>query len=235
MARSEDQDPEPVSEPAPRVGRLAPLAPIAAKLGARTVRRSDLTSIESARAAALRMLQRVTVPVTRAALTMGQITLSEARLLSELCRSVPEGSTIIEVGTLFGYSTRIIALSKPETASVVTVDSYCWNPLGLRPRAHRRVTADLLEECVRDLHVSVIAGDKDEFYASYDGPAPALIFLDADHDYEPTRKDLEWATSFPDAVICLHDYIERFPGVIRAVDEFGGPDRLVRSLCTLAR
>ncbi|MEO8697249.1 MAG: class I SAM-dependent methyltransferase [Acidimicrobiales bacterium] len=207
-----------------------------AKIDGRTTPRRELSSAGLQRAA-LRMLQRAAVPATRAALKppTGQVTLTEARFLSELCRELPEDSTIVEIGTLFGYSTRVIALAKPQSAKLVTVDAYSWNPLCLRPSAHRRVTAELLEESVRDFNVSVVAADKDDFYASYRGPAPALIFLDADHGYEPTKRDIEWATSFPGALVCVHDYTAAFPGVMRAVDESGGPARLVGTLCTLDR
>jgi len=53
-----------------------------------------------------------------------------------------------------------------------------------------------------------------------------LIFIDADHDYEAVKFDIE--NSIPlleeNAILCGHDYIERWPGVARAVGEMFGAD-----------
>jgi hypothetical protein len=53
------------------------------------------------------------------------------------------------------------------------------------------------------------------------------------HTYEETKVDIQWARSVRASIICGHDYSERFPGVIRAVDEFGGPSQLRGSLWAL--
>jgi hypothetical protein len=65
--------------------------------------------------------------------------------------------------------------------------------------------------------------DKNEFFAGYRGAAPAMVFLDAVHDYEETKKDIQWARSVGAKIISGHDYCKEFPGVKQAVDEFGGP------------
>jgi hypothetical protein len=48
-----------------------------------------------------------------------------------------------------------------------------------------------------------------------------------------TKVDIEWARGVGAAIICGHDYCERFPGVIRAVDEFGRLAQLRGSLWSL--
>jgi len=47
----------------------------------------------------------------------------------------------------------------------------------------------------------------DEFFASYDGRAPHLIFIDGSHEYEQVRRDYGNARRIlaPDGVIALHD------------------------------
>ena len=81
--------------------------------------------------------------------------------------------------------------------------------------------------------VQAVDQDKNEFFASYCGPAPSLVFLDAIHDYPETSKDIAWAKTVGAAVIAGHDYSDVFPGVVQAVDEAGGPRRLCRSLWAL--
>jgi hypothetical protein len=170
-----------------------------------------------------------------AALTLpiGQISLGEARALGALVSSLEGPGPIVEIGTLFGWSTRVMVLFKAPERELVTVDSYVWNPLSLPQERHERATGEALDEAVQNYHVRRVNQDKAAFYASYTGPAPALVFLDAIHSYEETRKDIEWARSVQAKTICLHDYSPTHPGVMRAVDEAGGPRQLFESLAVL--
>jgi predicted O-methyltransferase YrrM len=170
----------------------------------------------------------------REALTIpGQITLEESRFLGSVIRELDSNRPIIEVGTLFGWSTRVIALYKPQGMELITVDAYKWNPLGLSPEHHAAITTNILEEASHTLNVKQVRQDKNDFYNEYSGPEPSLIFLDADHSYAATRQDLEWATKYRRALICLHDYGRAWPGVVKAVDELGGPYKIAGSLCLL--
>ena len=86
-----------------------------------------------------------------AALTLpvGQIRLDESRFLGELVSSLTEPGPIVEIGTLFGWSTRVMALFKDRDRELITVDNYGWNPLGLPPERHQSSTAQTLAEAVR--------------------------------------------------------------------------------------
>ena len=48
-----------------------------------------------------------------------------------------------------------------------------------------------------------------------------LVWIDAAHDYEHVRRDVEAYKPLlrPDGLLCGHDACDQFPGVIRAVDE----------------
>lgn len=167
--------------------------------------------------------------------TPGQISIDEARFLGELVRRADRHRPIIEIGTLFGYSTRVIAMNKPWDQLLITVDNYSWNPLGLSPDAHTLATRLALQDAIVSQHTRVLAMNKDEFYATYSGPQPALFFCDADHSYEATRADLEWARRVGADIICGDDYDGTlYPGVTRAVDELGGPKALVDGLFVLS-
>jgi predicted O-methyltransferase YrrM len=183
------------------------------------------------RSRAIRGLDRMAV----AALTLpvGQIRLDESRFLGELVSSLRGPGPIVEVGTLFGWSTRVMTLFKERDRELITVDNYGWNPLGLPPERHRSSTSESLAEAVRSHNVRIVARDKASFYETYAGPPPALVFLDAVHSYEQTKADIDWARRVDAGVICLHDYSPEHPGVVQAVDEAGGPARLVQSLAVL--
>lgn len=169
-----------------------------------------------------------------ASLEFGEITIEEARFLGDLVRRAPADGPIIEVGTLFGWSTRIMAMAKPAGQLLLTVDNYEWNPWDLTVEQHKWLTGRLLSDAVAKLNVRQVTMDKNRFYAGYDGAPPAMIFLDAGHSYEETRRDLEFARRAGARLICGHDYhVKSWPGVVRAVEEFGGPRELVGSLWLL--
>ena len=52
-----------------------------------------------------------------------------------------------------------------------------------------------------------------------------FIFIDGEHSYEPAKADIEawWSKARSGELLMGHDYDRKqFPGVCRAVDEFGG-------------
>lgn len=130
---------------------------------------------------------------------------------------------IIEIGTLLGITTTNMALAKAPDQRIITVDNYCWNPWGLTPDVHASLTATVLHFLIQTGQVEQVRMDKNEFFRTYRGPAPSLVFLDAVHDYPETKKDIEWARQVGAPMIAGHDYCDQFPGVKQVVDEFGGP------------
>ncbi len=133
---------------------------------------------------------------------------------------------IIEIGTLFGRTATHMALFTAPEQKIITVDTYTWNPWHLSRETHHQLTSQILFYLVQTGRVEQLKMDKNHFYATYRGPAPALVFLDAIHTYEETKKDIQWAKSVGAALISGHDYSDRFPEVQRVVHEFGGPKEL---------
>lgn len=169
-------------------------------------------------------------------LDVRQSTLDEAEqsLLCQLVRQAGHHSgPIIEIGTLLGVTTTRMALWKSPQQRIITVDNYRRNPWRLSPELHHALAAQVLYCRVETGQVEQLRMDKNEFYRGYDGPPPALVFLDAVHTYGETKADIQWVQSVGAAIICGHDYCERFPGVMQAVDEFGRPGQLRGSLWSL--
>ena len=161
----------------------------------------------------------------------GQLSLLESRFLGQIVRDSDPTRPIIEIGTLFGFSSIVMTLFKHPEQQLITVDNYCWNPLGLSPDAQHATTRNRLKEASADFSVQVLRMDKEAFYRSYQGPAPAVFFCDADHSYEATKADILWARSVGASVICGDDYDHPFQrGTAQAVDELGGPARLAGGL-----
>jgi len=172
--------------------------------------------------------------VARAVAAPGHISVEEARFLGELTRRSDPSRPIIEIGTLFGYSTLVMVQHKAPGQRLVTVDNYSWNPLGIAAEAHRVATRAVLRDACEKWNVEVVVQDKDRFYETYRGEPPGLFFCDADHSYEATLKDLTWARDRGCPLICGHDYYLRGDaGVARAVQALGGARELKGSLFLL--
>jgi hypothetical protein len=108
-----------------------------------------------------------------------------------------------------------------------------WNPLRFSPEMHFHMTSLVLQYLKYTGQVVQISGDKDEWFRRYDGETPALVFCDADHSYEATTRDIEFALRVGARIVCGHDYSAQHPGTIRAVDEHGGPRALKGTLWAL--
>jgi len=128
---------------------------------------------------------------------------------------------IVEVGTLAGITATQMALVKRPDQRIITVDNYSWNPWRLKPDHHFALARQVLYYLIPTGQVEQIRQDRLEFYRTYAGPPPALVFLDAVHTYEATKEDIEWARQAQAHLIAGHDYAPRFPGVVQVVDEFG--------------
>ena len=172
--------------------------------------------------------------VRRALLGPGEILQNEARFLGELVRRAPKNRPIIEIGTLFGRTTRVLAMFKHPETKLITIDKFQWNPHGLSRKNHERITRDIFRKLFEHDNVQLLQTDKSDFYKTYSGPPPGLVLLDANHSYESTLEDLLWAKKSGAAIICGHDHNDRFPGVMRAVIETGGVAEIVGSLYVLA-
>jgi predicted O-methyltransferase YrrM len=184
--------------------------------------------------ASLRAYFRSKWDLTGMAFQEGTLFPQEQPLLRELVKasnSLP--GPIIEIGTLFGGTTTLLALWKSPDKKIVTVDNYSWNPWQLSSPVHRRLTNQVLQYLSTRGEVEIICQDKQAFYDAYCGDPPALVFLDADHSYEATKADIQWAKSVGAAIICGHDYADHCPGVGRAVEEEGGASHRAHSVWSL--
>lgn len=158
--------------------------------------------------------------------TPAEVSIEEGRFLGELVRRTDNSRPIIEIGTLYGHSTTIFTLFKDPEQELIGVDNFSWNPLDLSPEVHEFATRQVLAQAIDKFSVTVKNIDKQEFFDTYDGPPPALVFCDADHSTEATLADINWARSVGAEIVCGHDYGED-PRVSAAVDSLGGPKELV--------
>ena len=151
---------------------------------------------------------------------LGTLTSEEDARIAELVgRAGRHDGPIVEFGTLFGLTTRLIAMHAPPGRRVITIDNFSWNPLALPRALHDLIARRVLRSELAAGQVELVVADSAAFRGDYRGPVPALVFLDADHDYGPVRDEIRWAKRLGVSIVCGHDYGRPEFGVTRAVDE----------------
>jgi len=149
---------------------------------------------------------------------LGGLTDEEEKAVAKLVAEAGPGP-IVEFGMLFGLTTRLIAQAARADQPVVTIDNFCWNPFGLPPSLHEAFARKVLRGEIESRRVEFVVAESAAFRASYAGPVPAIVFLDADHSYAAVRDEIAWARGLGVPVIAGHDYGDPRFGVTRAVDE----------------
>jgi hypothetical protein len=150
----------------------------------------------------------------------GSVLPEELPFLKELVElAARHNGPILEIGTLYGFTTQHIAEYKEPGQELITVDNFSWNPIGLTAEAHRDFCFRSLYYLRKCANTRIYDGAGTNFYASYDGDTPAMVFIDANHAYEGVKEDIDWAVSQGIPIISGHDYSDAFPGVMQAVNE----------------
>ncbi len=129
---------------------------------------------------------------------------------------------IVEIGALFGHTTNLLASLKAETVPLIAVENFTWNPFCLPKANHRRFTQRSLKYVLDHCATEIYDGNAEDFYSANPTLRPSMVFIDAGHDYESVRQDIDWAISSGCPVISGHDYSDLHGGVVRAVDESFG-------------
>lgn len=129
---------------------------------------------------------------------------------------------IVEIGTLFGHTTILIAsIAQPEI-KIITVDNFKWNPFGLSASMHKLFTERTLKYIIEHRSTILVNSDASLFYQQYTGVRPSMIFIDADHSYASVVEDIKWAKKIGIPVISGHDFSDEHPGIQKAVKEIFG-------------
>jgi hypothetical protein len=137
-----------------------------------------------------------------------------------VARAASFGGPIVEIGTLFGWTAQLIASVKSPEKELIAVDNFSWNPFCIPSDDHRMITRRTLHYCLEHCRTRIFDGTSREFYDSYQGPPPSMLFIDGDHSYEGVKADIDWACQCGVPVIAGHDYqpVLHQP-IIRAVNE----------------
>lgn len=157
-----------------------------------------------------------------------------AGLYNSILDELPDGFSFVEVGVWKGRSLSYFAVecvNRGKSGRIFAVDHWLGSeehrPGGKfhEPLLERRdglfehflANIEPVKEMVTVVRSPSLEAARLFKYASLDA-----IFVDASHDYEGVKMDLEaWHPKLKKGgVFCGHDYTEDWPGVRKAVDEF---------------
>jgi len=142
---------------------------------------------------------------------------------------LPRESIILEIGSYVGDSTEIFAKNYDK---VIAVDPWV-NGYDDRDAASYQHDMKTVESQFDDLmkkydnivkHKMTSSEYRDICFHRFD-----MIYIDGLHTYKGVKSDF---TLWHDMIkhtggwICGHDYQDRFPGTIKAIDEFRKPDKI---------
>jgi predicted O-methyltransferase YrrM len=153
---------------------------------------------------------------------------------------------IVEVGTWKGGSAIHMAkLSKQLglEAEIVCIDTFLGSPEhwtnpefrpGLRlrhgqPRLYDQFLSNVIHEGVQDVITPFPISSTAAAFVLMRAPVrPDLVYVDAGHEYEDVRRDIElyWELLRPGGVLIGDDFLPMWHGVIRAASEFAAQRRL---------
>jgi predicted O-methyltransferase YrrM len=154
---------------------------------------------------------------------------SEGEYLAELASRVPEKGVIVEIGSYKGLSGAYLAAGAKEGVTTFLVDLWDRTKFNLVSEENRYAlsSSDFQQITINNLralglyrNVVLLKGLSVD-HASAWGQCIDLLFIDGDHSYEGIKSDYEaWYQHVKDGgVIAFHDYMERWPGVMKYIDE----------------
>lgn len=151
---------------------------------------------------------------------LGGLTDEEDDAIARLTKQALDyNGPIIEFGTLFGITTKLITSSAAGRQKVFSIDNFSWNPFGLTPVWHETFVRKILRFELESGKLELLVSDSNSFRNSFTGQRPSMVFFDADHTFHAVKEEILWAKSLRVPLICGHDYNNDDFGVTQAVNE----------------
>ncbi len=124
-----------------------------------------------------------------------------------------------EIGVRYGHFSKYL-LGHSELSLLYSIDPWNWNEENDDPDASYRITQENLEPFGN--RSKMIKAKNEDVLHLFDTETFDFVYLDALHDYESVKRDIEnwWKRLRVGGCLAGHDYHEGdWPGVVRAVKE----------------
>ena len=144
----------------------------------------------------------------------------------EVFDQLPDGAQIAEIGCYMGHSVAFMATLAKESGKnikIFAVDTFEGSEehkaRGIKDFAY--IFCHNMENCAVRKYVSPVPAESVTASGFDFIPELDFVFIDAAHDYENVKADIEaWAPKVkPGSILAGHDYCNAWPGVKKAVDE----------------
>ncbi len=155
------------------------------------------------------------------------MTVEDVNEYRRLVEQMPDGSLLVEVGSYDGGSLiSLLDLIKAKNLEVLVADLFNQpmtddlNDRGQMIGSRESFTSNMAEGGIKPLAVLKTSDEVVEWLRN-NRKTPSLIFVDADHEYEPVKKDIDqlWPLLPGGGILSGHDFFEHHPGCVKAVLE----------------
>jgi predicted O-methyltransferase YrrM len=135
----------------------------------------------------------------------GWLTEGQARMLWEAVCRLPEGATVVEIGSHQGRSTIILGhAARTVGARVVAIDAFVDGRLFGGASTRDRFTANIEAAGLTDV-VELVVGYSTKLRRTWTRPFD-LLYVDGKHDYWTYVDDLRWSAHLPPGgEVLVHD------------------------------
>jgi len=146
--------------------------------------------------------------------------------LQWLFEQAQEMKTILEIGSFKGRSTDALLSSK---AKVTAVDNWVLHWDINNPQHGETVYKEFLENTKESKNLEVLMMTSNEAIKNFpEDESIDMVFMDFTTTYPEYLEAIKKWLPKTKKLICGHEYSEKFPDVIKAVDEiFGKPDGVI--------
>lgn len=150
-----------------------------------------------------------------------------AELYKSFVNSLEDGSSIVEVGSWKGKSAAYLAveiLNSKKNIKLYCVDTWMGSS---EHKGHHLVMQDKLYQLFMDnikpllKVIKPIRKESVDASSMFENNSLDAVFIDAEHSYDAVKQDIAaWYPKVKNGgILAGHDYVNYYPGVIRAVDE----------------
>lgn len=153
-------------------------------------------------------------------------------LYKDVVKSMPSGSKFVEIGTWKGASTAFLGVEIFNSRKHITIDAIDSFEGSLE---HGDIQ-NFYEETKQNLKplidrgvIKLIQGYSHDVVSQYDDNSIDFLFLDASHEYEDVKRDIElWLPKVKSGgIFAGHDYDPHWLGVVKAVNEVLGKENIL--------
>ena len=174
----------------------------------------------------IRNIHEVIVPRIYTNKIEGWMTDEELNFLYELSKKY---DTIAEIGSWKGRSTN--ALCSGSKGTITAIDHFEGSASD-KDKTHGAI--GVYEEFTRNTkyfkNLNVVKKSGDKAVKDFKDKSFDMVFIDAGHTYDEVKKDIDNWMPKTKKILCGHDYSEKWPDVMKAVDEKLKIDGVVGSI-----